>query len=247
MITAVVITKNEERNIARCLDSLRGLVDEIIVIDSFSTDTTPEICEQYKVEFVQAEWRGYSKTKNFGNKMAKGDYILSIDADEAISPELKKSIEAAKADGLNGCYSFNRLTNYCGEWIRYSGWYPDTKVRLFPKEGSKWKGDFVHEEITLPEGAPITHLQGDLHHYSYYTVEEHEERLERYAMLGAKKVAEKKPGGLWLKYAFSPLVRFIKMYIFQQGFRDKFGYTIAKLTSREVRIKYSEALRILGK
>ena len=124
-ISAVIITYNEERNIARCLDSLKDVADEIVVLDSFSTDGTEEICRQKKAVFIQHEWIGYASSKNIANEKASNDWILSIDADEALSEMLIDSILKIKNQLSDKFYSFNRLTNYCGTWIKHSGWYPD--------------------------------------------------------------------------------------------------------------------------
>jgi glycosyltransferase involved in cell wall biosynthesis len=131
MISAVIITFNEEAKIGRCIDSLIGVADEILVIDSFSTDLTEYICKSKGVRFIQREFEGHANQKNFGNEQAQHNYILSIDADECLSDELKNSIlEAKKSLKFDG-YSVNRLSNFCGNWIHHSGWYPDTKMRLF--------------------------------------------------------------------------------------------------------------------
>ena len=125
-LSAVIITKNEERNIGRCLESLAGVVDETVVVDSFSEDKTREICELFEgVRFIEHEWMGYSDTKNHANSLASNDYILSLDADEELSEELREEILGIKR-GLNEnvAFSLNRLTNYCGHWIRHSGWHP---------------------------------------------------------------------------------------------------------------------------
>ena len=133
-ISAVIITFNEEKNIGRCLDSIKDLVDDIVVVDSFSSDATESICEKHNVNFIQRKWEGYSATKNFANQQAKFSWVLSLDADEALSVELKKTIqELKKGTELKTC-SFNRLTNYCGSWIKHCNWYPDKKVRLFNRD-----------------------------------------------------------------------------------------------------------------
>jgi len=236
-ISAVIITLNEERNIARCLESLKGLVDEIIVVDSFSTDGTEQLCKEYGSRFVQQEWRGYSATKNAGNEMAEHDFILSIDADEAISDELRKALLEIKEQGLKGAYGFNRLTNYCGKWIRHCGWYPDKKVRLFPKGQANWQGDHVHEELVLSPALTTTWLNANLLHFSYYTIIEHRERAMKYARLGAEKVKHKR--GLGLKLMLSPLFRFFQMYVLKAGFLDgKAGFDICRITAWEVKMKY---------
>ena len=133
-LTAVIIAYNEARNIKRCIASLLNVADEIVVVDSYSTDATPSICKGLGVQFHQRDWKGYSKQKNYGNGLASNDWILSIDADEALSEKLKKSILHEKENGKSYNYSFNRLTNYCGKWIHYCGWYPDTKIRMFNEQ-----------------------------------------------------------------------------------------------------------------
>jgi len=241
-ITAVIITLNEERNIGRCLYSLKGVADEVIVIDSFSADGTQKICEERGARFVQQEWQGYSRTKNAGNELATHDFILSIDADEALSEELRTSILAVKAQGLQGAYSFNRLANYCGKWIKHCGWYPDKKVRIFPKGKAEWKGDHVHEELVISPDVHINWLSGDLHHYSYYTRIEHRERAMNYARLGAEKVRYKR--GLGVKILLSPPFRFFQMFVLQGGILDgKAGFDICRITAWEVMMKYKLGLR----
>jgi glycosyltransferase involved in cell wall biosynthesis len=123
-ISAVIITFNEEKNIGRCLDSIKDIVDDIVVVDSFSSDATQSICEKHKVNFIQRKWEGYSETKNFANKQAKYPWVLSLDADEALSDELKKIILNLKSGAELKTCSFNRLTNYCGSWVKHSNWYP---------------------------------------------------------------------------------------------------------------------------
>ncbi len=238
-ISAVIITKNEERNIQRCLNSIIDVVDEVIVVDSFSTDGTEKICNAMGVTFIPHEWEGYSKQKNFANAQANGDYILSLDADEALSETLKASIVHARNAGLNGTYRFNRLTNYCGKWIKHCGWYPDAKTRLFPKGDGIWKGDFVHEELTFNSTTPPTFLSGDLHHYSYYTYAEHLERVERYAQLGAEKLLEQGKTGSTTKGFFSAINRFFRMYIIHLGFLDgAAGFRICKTSAYAAYLKY---------
>ncbi|WP_430405530.1 glycosyltransferase family 2 protein [Fluviicola sp.] len=175
-LAVVIITLNEERNIERCLKSIRDLADEIIVLDAFSSDKTAEICAKYGVRFEQRAWEGYSASKNYLNSLVSSDYILSLDADESLSEELYNEIKAEKITGFSGTYSVNRLTNYMGKWIRHSGWYPDIKPRLFPKEGSYWSGEYVHEELVHPP-SNLQVFKGVLEHYSYYSYEDHRPEL----------------------------------------------------------------------
>jgi glycosyltransferase involved in cell wall biosynthesis len=238
LISAVIITHNEERNIGRCLESLRGIADEVIVLDGHSSDRTIEICRAHGVQPIAQEWLGYARTKNLGNAMASHEYILSIDADEAVSPELRRSILAVKGD-LKGAYRFSRLAFYCGKPIVHCGWYPDVKLRLFPKGRARWEGGHVHEELRPDPGLPVVQLEGDLLHYTYYQVSEHRERARRYAALAADKLRARGKAGLLLKAAFSPVWRFLLMYFLRMGFLDGWrGWRICSITAQEVFRKY---------
>ena len=130
-ISAVIITYNEERNIGSCLDSVKAVADEIVVVDSYSTDKTQEICSRMNVKFLQHHFEGHIEQKNYAVSCVQYGHVLSLDADEILSEKLKQSIIAAKQNWRFDGYSFNRSTNYCGNWIRHSGWYPDTKLRLW--------------------------------------------------------------------------------------------------------------------
>ena len=148
-LSSVIITLNEERNIGRCLDSLRGIADEIVVVDSGSTDRTEEICRTFGVRFFQHPFDGFTEQKNFAIDQCSFEHILSLDADESLSEELKKSVTAVKSNWNKDGYSFNRFTNYCGKWIKHCGWYPDRKLRLFRKEKGRWQGNKLHERFIL--------------------------------------------------------------------------------------------------
>jgi glycosyltransferase involved in cell wall biosynthesis len=244
-LTVVIITKNEERNIGRALDSVSMIADEIIVVDSYSTDNTKAICEQKGAHFIQTEWKGYSATKNFANGLAKSTYIFSLDADEAVDKTLEKAILSEKSKGFNGIYSVNRLTNYCGKWIHHSGWYPDKKIRIFPKEKTQWVGEFVHEELQFSEPLANTELPGHLEHYSYYSFDDHKARADKYSLLTAQKMAARgKRAGL-LKPYISAIGRFISMYLIKRGFLDgKMGFKIATISAKSNILKYKELRRL---
>ncbi len=169
-ISAVIITYNEEKNIARCLQSLYGIVDEIIIIDSYSADNTAAICEAYKVRFFQQKFTGYGLQKNYGNSMAQYEYILSLDADEALSDELKTLLLEFKKEPRADYVSMKRLTNYCGQWIRHSGWYPDIKMRLWKKGMANWNHNAVHESLDMINDGQKSFLDADILHYSYYII-----------------------------------------------------------------------------
>src|ERR1035437_7666308 len=139
-ISVVIITFNEEKNIERCILSVQDLADDIVVVDSFSTDRTEEICKSHGVRFIQNHFNGHIEQKNFAISKAHFPYILSLDADEQLSEELKKSIQQVKNNWDADGYYFNRLTNYCGQWIRHSSWYPASKLRLWDSRKGKWGG-----------------------------------------------------------------------------------------------------------
>ena len=238
-ISAVIITKNEERNIERCILSLRSVVDEIIVIDSGSVDKTEVICRKYNVRFETIQWKGYSDTKNHGNQLANYSYVLSIDADEALSLDLQKSLLQLKTKGFKyDAYSFAILTNYCGKWIRHCGWYPARKLRLWNNSKGKWIG-LIHEAIVLDKDSTSFDLKGDLLHYSYYTIEDHYKQIDHYTELMALNNIEKgKKVNLFRSY-ISPLVKFFQSYVMRFGFLDGYyGLVVCKLSAYATYRKY---------
>jgi len=244
-ISATIITLNEERNIERCIRSLQAVADEIIVLDAFSNDATPKICASLGVRFEQRAWEGYSATKNYLNSRATYDYILSVDADEALDSELESAILEVKQQSSKCAYSVNRLTNYCGHWIRHSGWYPDVKTRLFPKNGSYWDGAIVHEELILPTGLSVIQLPGHLSHYSYYSFSEHRARADKYSALTAQKMHDQGRRASILKPYLSAVGRFLSMYIFKRGFLDgRMGFKIAWISAASNIFKYKELRRL---
>ncbi|MGB0402530.1 MAG: glycosyltransferase family 2 protein [Salibacteraceae bacterium] len=238
-ISATIITFNEEDNIERCVLSAFKVADEVVVVDSLSQDKTVEIAKSLGCKVFDQKWLGYSEQKNLANSKAQYNFILSLDADEVLSDELVKSILEIKNTGLSSTYSFNRLTNYCGSWIKHSGWYPDVKSRLFPKEGVKWEGEYVHEELVFPDGMKFQHIKGDLLHYSYYNYKDHKERADKYSKLTAEKMhkAGKKAGPL--KPLLSAFARFVGMYFIKMGILDgKMGFMIAWISAKSNHYKY---------
>lgn len=244
-ISATIITLNEERNIERCILSLKPVADEIIVLDAFSTDRTEAICRELNVRFEQRPWEGYAASKNYLNSLVAHEYILSLDADEALDQELTARILELKKEGGAGiAYSLNRLTNYCGHWIRHSGWYPDVKTRLFPKE-SYWDGAFVHEELILPPNTTVQLLPGHLQHFSYYSFEDHRARADKYSALTAQKLHQQGKRASLLKPYLSAIGRFFSMYIIKMGFLDgRMGFKIAWISAASNVFKYRELRRL---
>lgn len=244
-LSAVIITYNEARNIARCLDSLAGVADEVVVVDSYSTDGTPDICREKGARVVQRPFAGHIEQKNFAVGAASYDYVLSLDADEALSDTLRQSILAVKANWTQDACSMNRRTNYCGQWINHSGWYPDRKTRLFDRRCGQWGGMNPHDKVEMQPGATSTRLAGDLLHYSYYTVEEHFVRARRYAEISAQAMLNRGKRGAWWRMALSPAFKFVRNYLLRRGFLDgRAGWTICRIAALETYWKY-QALRRL--
>lgn len=244
-LSVVIITLNEERNIGRLLTSVKSLADEVIVVDSFSTDRTAQICNEHQVNFIQEKWQGYAATKNFANSQASHEWIFSIDADEEVDQELESAILKLKKEGFRDLYIVNRLTNYCGKWIKHSTWYPDKKIRIFPKSKTKWTGEYVHEELEFSEKMQQIELPGHLNHYSYYDYKDHRERADKYSLLTAQKLNKegKKVGPL--KPYISCIGRFITMYVLNLGFLDGWmGFKIAQISGLSNIVKYKELRRL---
>ncbi len=242
-LSVVIITFNEERNIGRCIDSVLSVADEVVVVDSFSTDRTEEIVKSYNCRFVSQKWLGYSEQKNMANSLATHPYILSLDADEALSEELLSSISTQKKQGFAGAYSFNRLTNYCGTWVHHSSWYPDTKIRIFRPQDALWEGE-IHEKLTL-KTSKITQLEGDLLHYSFYTRADHLKQIDKFSTISAKAMKANEIGGAALKRWYKALARFIKIYGVHRGFLDgKAGFDIARFSAYAVYLKYTKLKKL---
>ncbi len=236
-ISAVIITKNEEKNIERCLLSLKSVVDEIIVVDSFSTDQTEQICKRYQVLFIKRAFTDYASSKNFGNSYAQYPYILSLDADEALSDELRSNILEEKKDFKHIGYFFNRKTNYCGQWVNYCGWYPDPKLRLWQKTKGEWEGK-IHEKVVLQDHN-IGQLKGDILHYSYTSIQQHQQKLNHYTDLMAKDLFDKDKKATFVKLYLSPIFKFFRQFILQGGFLDGYyGFIICKMSYQYTRQKY---------
>ncbi len=239
LISAVIITHNEERNIGRCLASLKNVADDIVVVDAASTDNTAAIAAQAGARVVIREWTDYSDQKNFANALALHNYILSMDADEVLSSELRNEILDRKKKGLTGAYRFPRLTNYCGSWVKHGGWYPDAKIRLFPRDAARWEGSQVHEELKLDPKVKVIDLDADLLHYSYHSISDHLQRIDRYSTLHAQKMFAAGKSSGPIKLYLSPLAKFVQGYFFQLGFLDgAAGFNIARISAKAVRMKY---------
>ena len=239
-ITATIITLNEERNIARAVESLR-CADEILIVDSGSVDRTVELAQNLGVRVLEAGWRGYAGQKNLATDQAEHDWILSLDADEALSEALEAEIWNLKKAGpsFDG-YTMPRLARYLGRWIYHSGWYPDRKVRLYDRRRAKWVGDFVHESVEVD--GRLGHLQGNLLHFTCESLSEHVKTLDRYTTLAAQELVARKVNVPLTKLIVDPAWTFVKSYFLQGGFMDgPEGLTIAQMAAFYVFLKYSKA------
>ncbi|HAF29310.1 MAG TPA: glycosyltransferase family 2 protein [Bacteroidales bacterium] len=221
-ISATIITYNEEKNIERCLKSLQGIADEIIVVDSFSNDNTINICEKYNVKIFQNPFEGYSAQKRFAISKSSFDFILSLDADEALSEELKNSILDFKKNNEFDAYQCNRITNFCGSWIKHGGWYPDKQLRLWNKQSGDWNNSKIHEKVELNTNVKPGQLKGDLLHYSYYTIEEYITQLNKFSNLKADELIRKGKKANVFLLLFKPFIKFVINYFLKLGFLD--GY-----------------------
>ena len=239
-LSAVIITFNEERNIGRCIDSVKDVCDEVLVVDSFSQDKTAMICAEKGARFIQHPFEGHIEQKNYAVSQAMFDHILSLDADEALDDELKKSVLRLKESwNENAAYSLNRLTNYCGSWIRYGTWYPDVKVRLFDRRKSKWAGTNPHDRLEPGKGVQIEHIKGDLLHYSYYSYEEHLQQVNKFTSILAKSYLKEGRRAGMDKLLINPWAYFIKYYILHRGFLDGYhGFVIAVISMHATFMKY---------
>lgn len=247
-ISVVIITYNEEKNIGRCLASVMEVADEIVVVDSYSTDRTKEICNSMNVKFQQHHFEGHIEQKNYAVSCASYGHILSLDADEVLSEKLKQTILAAKQSWRFDGYCFNRLTNYCGRWIRHSGWYPDTKLRLWDRSKGRWGGVNPHDRFIMDEQSRVSHIAGDLHHYSYHTIKDHVDQINRFSEIAAQAAyVEGRRANLLLDIVLNPLLTFNKKYFIKLGILDGYqGFMIAIHTAYGKFLKYIK-LRELNK
>ena len=271
-LSVVIITYNEERNIGRCLASVKGIADDIVVVDSFSKDKTEAICRDFGARFISHAFEGHIEQKNWAITQARFPIVLSLDADEALSEELSKSILEVKhnweTNGVLG-YELNRLTNYCGSWIKHCGWYPDRKLRLFDSRFGHWTGTNPHDKYemieekgvdldrsegekqvgrgrqTLDDRKKLGFLKGDLLHYSYYTLEDHHKQVRYFTDIASKAAfAKGQKGPLW-KLVLSPVAKFIWDYFIRMGFLDgRAGFRICRISAYATYLKYAKIRRV---
>jgi len=244
-LSAVIITFNEEDHIGRCIDSLKDVADEIIVLDSFSSDNTVAIARERGASVKQEIFAGYKEQKNRALKLANYDYVLSLDADEALSPELAAAICKAKMEFKFKAYSMNRYNYYCGHFIKHGLWYPDRKIRLFDKRVAHWGGMNPHDKIVLNDSSKVQFLKGDILHYTFSTIEAHCQRNERMSSISAQSLFDSGKKIYWSKIFLSPLWSFFNGYFLRLGFLDGYyGFIIAIQNAHLSFLKYQKLQRI---
>jgi len=239
-LSVVIITFNEARNIERCIASVKSVADEIVVLDSFSTDRTVEIAESMGAIVKQKAFSDYIKQKNTALTFASNNYVLCLDADEALDDNLVSAILDTKMNFSATAYSFNRYTCYCGRFIKHGSWYPDKKIRLLDKRFAQWGGINPHDKIVLNgTEKTVKHLRGNILHFSYYTLDEHVARINKYTSISACSLHENGVRSNWGKILINPFWRFIYGYFIRMGFLDGFyGFVIAINGSYETFQKY---------
>ncbi|MCC6861416.1 MAG: glycosyltransferase family 2 protein [Bryobacterales bacterium] len=239
-ITATIIAENEERRIVRAIESLR-CCDEIVVLDSGSVDRTVELAAKLGARVVDSPWRGYAGQKNFAAEQASHDWILSIDADEALSEALEGEIWSLKKRGPDcDAYTMPRLAQYLGKWILHSGWYPDRKIRLYDRRKATWKGDFVHESVEV--SGRVGHLEANLLHFTCDSLSEHLKTMDRYTTLAAQELVAQKRKIQWPRLIADPAWTFFRTYVIDRGFLDGIeGLTIAYMAAMYSFLKYAKA------
>lgn len=242
LLSACIIAYNEEKNIERCIKAVSLVADEIIVIDSFSTDDTVAIAERLGAKVSKRTFTGYGDQKFFAQQQATYDWVLSIDADEVISPELTQSILMLKADPVHAAYKIDILPNYCGHWIRHGGWYPQPKLRIWDRRRATMKNSQVHEGIELNDKhATVGHLKGDLLHYSYNTISDHLKKIEKYSEMGARADAAKGKSCSFLKLLVAPKWQFVNDFVLKLGFLDGYwGYIVCRNNAFSSFVKYAK-------
>lgn len=240
-LTVAIITYNEEKNIGRCISSVLEVADEILVVDSFSSDNTQTICNQFGVRFVQNPFKGHIEQKNYALELSTHPYVLSLDADEALSPELLAQIKKIKEHFEYDGYRFNRLTNYNGHWVRYCGWYPDTKLRLVKKSKALWRGTNPHDILQMNHNEKSGFLTGDLLHYSYESIASHMIQTNKFTSIAALSAFRAGKKSSLFKIITRPILKFLRDYFYKRGFLDgRYGFIICSINALSAMLKYSK-------
>lgn len=244
-ISLVVITYNEAHNIRRCLESAADIVDEILVVDSASTDATVAIAESFGARVVIQPFLGYVAQKRFAISQARYPVVLSLDADEALSEALRQSITGVRAKWSHDCYFMNRLSSIGGSWIRHGGWYPDRKMRLFDRGKYAVEGIDPHDKFVPVPGASSAHLKGDILHYTNGDIAGRAATVNQFSTLAARAFDERGKRGSLGRLLFKPFFRFVVEYFFRRGFLDGFyGFVVARTSAQYVFLREAKLIEL---
>lgn len=230
-LSGTIISHNEEAKIEAALQSLAQVCDEVLVVDSFSSDRTVEICEASGASVHQCEWPGYAVQKQRAAELAEHDWILSLDADERLSGALIRELEAWKkeAEPREGGYLLPRKTFFMGRWILHTCWYPDSQLRLFHRHFGEWQGKYLHEGVRL-RGRPAGQFLGHIDHYTYASISEYLQQLDRFSDLAAREYRERGRRSSLVRLTAYPVGMFIKNWIIKRGFQDGLpGFVVSVL------------------
>ena len=245
-LSVTIVTLNEEKNLERCISSVRGLADEIIVVDSGSTDRTVKIAEALGAKVFENAWKGYGEQKNFAHLKCSSNWVLNLDADEEVSPALKEEIRQIvqnNSDNTKIGYSVPRLTWYLGRWIRHGGWYPNRLVRLSQKNSSQWSEPCVHEALIVQ--GTVGELKSDLLHYPFLTISDQIDTNLRYSKLGTEALRKKGRSFSLLKIIIKPIGKFFETYFIKAGFLDGVpGFIISVNATHSIFLKYANLLEV---
>jgi glycosyltransferase involved in cell wall biosynthesis len=245
-LSVVIITLNEEGNIGRCIQSVLQVADEIIVVDSLSTDKTKAICQTLPVVFIEQPFLGFIEQKNFALQKATHEFILSLDADEALSDSMIAFLKEEKVNGFSSdAYGFNRFNNYCGQWIRHGTYYPDRKLRLIKSGTASWGGQNPHDKLIPINNAAIRYVKVDILHYIYRSYDEHISQMNKFSTIAANALFQKNKKPSWLKVIVHPGWAFFSAFFLRLGFLDGWnGYMIARLQAFQTFGKYSKLIQL---
>lgn len=241
-ISLVIITLNEEKNIARCIQSVPW-VDDIVVVDSMSQDKTVFIAEGLGARVVREPFRGYRAQKEFATNLAKNDWVLSLDADEVLSPELSEEIQQLYKNSIQDStapsgYQMPRLSFYLGQFIRHGGWYPDLQLRLFDRKKAKWIGGNVHEHVSVSN---VQTLKNNIHHFVFRDIAHQVDANNRYSSLGAMDLFERKKSFHFHRLLTKPISKFFETYVWKLGFLDGFaGFVISVSAAYSIFLKFAK-------
>ncbi len=242
-LSVAMIIKNESQDLAQCLETVKGWVDEIVILDSGSSDNTKEIALQYGAKFYEnTDWQGFGKQRQLAQQYVTSDYVLWLDADERVTPELKQSIQqAVSSDEKNTVYQIGRLSEVFGRQIRHSGWYPDYVVRLYRTDFAQYGDELVHEKVHYPKEAKVAKLKGDLLHFTYKDIHHYLVKSASYAKAWAEQKTRAGKKATLFQGVTHAIGCFVKMYLLKAGFLDgKQGFLLAVLSAHSVFVKYAD-------